>query len=73
MAKLVSCFECGYDYRPKSHKSCPRCGEVKLFDPQKHDPNYDMMDDPKALAKIRIRFSLFIFALLTLAFTVLLK
>jgi predicted nucleic-acid-binding Zn-ribbon protein len=73
MAKIVSCFECGYDYKVKEHSGCPRCGENKIFEPSIHDPNYDMMVDPVVLAKYRIRYSFILLGLFVLTFTVILR
>jgi hypothetical protein len=73
MGKLVSCFECGYDYKVKEYSSCPRCGDVKIFDPALHDPNYDMMKDPVVLGKYRVRYAVILFLIVTFTFTVILK
>lgn len=73
MSKLVSCFQCGFDYVAKSADSCPKCGEIKIFVPALHDPNYDMMRDPVFLGKYRIRIAVILFLVFTLTFTVILK
>jgi predicted ATP-dependent serine protease len=53
MAKLVSCFECGYDYPRESEEPCPKCGEIRIFEEKIHDPNFDIMKDPLELFKTR--------------------
>lgn len=34
--------------------NCPSCGEVKIFEPALHDPNYDIAKDPVVLLKYRL-------------------
>jgi predicted RNA-binding Zn-ribbon protein involved in translation (DUF1610 family) len=67
MAKLVSCYECGYDYTPKTHSSCPRCGEVKIFDPRLHDENYDSSKDAFRNGKFLVLLTIAIFAFYSFA------
>ena len=72
MSKLVSCFECGYDYKAKDHEDCPRCGEVKIF-VLVHKANYDLMRDPVFLAKYRLRYAVILFLIFALTFSVILR
>ena len=53
MGDLVSCFECGFDYFREDEVPCPKCGEVKIFIPKIHDPNFDIMKNPFELFKTR--------------------
>jgi hypothetical protein len=67
MEEIVSCFECGYDYLRENEEPCPKCGEVKIFIPKIHDPNFDIMKDPKELFKTRVIGAAIVFALLIAA------
>jgi hypothetical protein len=54
MKKMVSCFECGFDYFRDEEVPCPKCGEERIFVAKIHDPNFDIMKDPFELFKSRV-------------------
>ena len=54
MAKQVSCYKCGFDYARKEFAHCPKCGEVKVFRPELHDPDYDIFSDVSRNSKQKV-------------------
>jgi hypothetical protein len=45
MSRLVICYKCGNRYDQRSNVSCPKCGEGRIFEASKDDPNFDMYSD----------------------------
>lgn len=54
MSKEVNCYQCGFDYPRKNYIGCPRCGEARIFIPEKDDPNYDLLKDPARYSKLKV-------------------
>lgn len=64
MAKEVSCYNCGFDYARKESSRCPKCGEIKIFNPVTDDPSYDFFNDVPRFSKYKLitaLIALFIF------------
>jgi len=45
VSKEVICYKCGNRYAKKSDVACPKCGEARIFEASKDDPNFDMYSD----------------------------
>lgn len=71
MSKEVSCYKCGFDYARKVASECPKCGEARIFTPEKDDPNYDWVEDTARDSKFRVITALVITAIAVLAIIVL--
>jgi hypothetical protein len=54
MERTVSCYECGFDYPQKKSLGCPRCGETRIFEASKDDPNFDLYSDVSRVGRNRI-------------------
>jgi hypothetical protein len=52
--RTVSCYKCGFDYPQKKSLGCPRCGEARIFEVSKDDPNFDMYSDVSRVGRNRI-------------------
>ena len=51
MSKDVNCYKCGNRYTQESNVACPKCGEARIFEASKDDPNFDMYSDVSRLAR----------------------
>jgi hypothetical protein len=45
---------CGFDYPQKKSLGCPRCGEARIFEPSKDDPDFDIYSDVSRLGRGKI-------------------
>jgi len=54
VSKEVICYKCGNRYAQKSDVACPKCGEARIFEASKDDPNFDMYSDISRVGRNRI-------------------
>jgi DNA-directed RNA polymerase subunit RPC12/RpoP len=54
MSRLVICYKCGNRYAQKTKVACPKCGEERMFEVSKDDPNFDMYSDVSRVGRNRI-------------------
>jgi len=54
MSRLVICYKCGNRYTQKSNVACPKCGEARIFEVSKDDPNFDIYSDVSRVGRNRI-------------------